>query len=904
MRLLWAAYLAFEPIYALCTTCGMPNTNLDTQGLIFQEELRAEPCVIFSNSWQVLGPFQIGTRESPWGADPLEARGGFRTLTYDPDIQFPSSLAINGTVKWSIAQATTLSSSDNSASVALEVNFPEIDWRFLQVVYGWAALQHQSWARGRFTVAGERQITVSIFIDGVLEFRIDNELYFGGDFYSYRRAPLLLTLDPGDHLIELRLVRDVRALGASTVPFINTTLTIAQVPPRLIPDPASILTADVVEDRLISPYASITLQNPIDDSVEVLWVKALDPKGTAHVVHLVSSSAKLAAHQTRAVAFTIDTSNSAPLQLSIQLGYVVGGIPTVQVTELVNIHLTHRKMDEAHKMTFLHPAGAVSYTILQPPLNKQCYRNKDLAILIALHGAGLPADHKEARHMLDGIYDICSWILIPSGVTSWSGDDWHTYGLSDVQSAVSTISKWIKAVGWDGPGVTEGDWIIVGHSNGGQGAWHVLSHYPDHVIAAASVSGYTSIENYVPFTMWRNMDTLLGAVVQTARQDFKHELLADNFAGIPIFQQHGGSDDNVPPYHSRLMHQLMWENNWTSQYKELPGKGHWYGGVLTTPFLTQFYHHYSSLDRETDILPSQFSFVIPPSSVMGSKGGICVDQLNSPDQSGYIHVTRDPISGTWVLETRNIHRFHLIPAAIRTAVPSHLIVDGTKNKFPVSVSNAHMTWYTQLQPMDWEVTRNTSWHGIRERYGRQIGPNAILRTIGSLNAVSSSNETAKLALQTCHILFQYFAADCAMFSPSSALPNPRSAAIASGMGNVITLLLGKRVNDFSLFNFPVLLRQDSLVLQTRKGEHRYEFEAGLGIIFIQPLRDERLEMVIWGFDLDGLRQAARLIPTLTGVGQPDFVIVNRHTPWKGQGALYAAGFFDYSWNISYASYVL
>ncbi|KAI5297766.1 hypothetical protein KEM56_004552, partial [Ascosphaera pollenicola] len=60
-----------------------------------------------SSKWDILGPFRIGTRESTWGADPLEAHGhghghgGFSSLTPDPQSTFASALGLGGNVSWS-----------------------------------------------------------------------------------------------------------------------------------------------------------------------------------------------------------------------------------------------------------------------------------------------------------------------------------------------------------------------------------------------------------------------------------------------------------------------------------------------------------------------------------------------------------------------------------------------------------------------------------------------------------------------------------------------------------------------------------------------------------------------------------------------------------------------------------
>lgn len=78
----------------------------------------------------------------------------------------------------------------------------------------------------------------------------------------------------------------------------------------------------------------------------------------------------------------------------------------------------------------MHPGGIISYAILRAPSMKaiQGLRpDQSLPVLVNLHGAGLEADSQQVRHMLDSAPDLCGWVLFPTGVTSWSGDDWRRY---------------------------------------------------------------------------------------------------------------------------------------------------------------------------------------------------------------------------------------------------------------------------------------------------------------------------------------------------------------------------------------------------------------------------------------------------------------------------------------------
>lgn len=89
------------------------------------------------------------------------------------------------------------------------------------------------------------------------------------------------------------------------------------------------------------------------------------------------------------------------------------------------VSLRERSLSNPQRMTYLHFSSIVSYAIVRPP-PPSCNATDDvMPIIVALHGAGLEADSLQARKMLDAAYGICSWMIIPSGVTSWSGDDWR-----------------------------------------------------------------------------------------------------------------------------------------------------------------------------------------------------------------------------------------------------------------------------------------------------------------------------------------------------------------------------------------------------------------------------------------------------------------------------------------------
>ncbi|KAL1587647.1 hypothetical protein WHR41_03449 [Cladosporium halotolerans] len=799
----------------------------------------------FSEEWQILGPFQIGTREAIWGADPLEQHGGFRAFERDRDSHFPSSLPANASVFWSNATAKLGDPSTNSASVELTVQYPDVDWAFLQQVYGWAALQWQAWARGEIIVERESTIALALDVENVLEYWIDGVHYFGGDFYGYGKAAAVLHLEPGIHRIDVRLVRDVRSMGGITTnPAINVRIDL-QASRGDVQAVGNIVIADRIDganDVLASDLASAMIRNNLQEKVVIRSAQPQDSMRNICEVRLA-------------------------LQASIEIA----------------------------------PGGMVSYAILRPPSLKaiETCNSPDgkLPILLALHGAGLEADSDQVRHGLDPLPDLCAWVLFPTGVTPWSGDDWHNWGYTDVEAAISAILKWIEQHSWEGPGVDIDRWLVSGHSNGGQGTWYFLTHHPDKVFAAAPLSGYSSIQNYVPYEFWRTADARKASIVQASLSDYRHELLLENAKGIPILQQHGSADDNVPAYHSRLMHQLLDQSDAHSTYFEMEGKPHYWDGVMTTPHLAEFFQaqlNASEKKRGGSSKSSNFTIVSADPGDTGSKNGVKILGLITPGQLGRVDFTLQSQGTTCSLFTSNVRSLQLsegLKSCKTLFVDDKRVNSGLTGGFGDLVLERRRdgTWISK-------TVRDDS------RRGRQSGAiDAVLRTRSTIQILSSPSEDHEgvkhTALQISRNLCQYFSADTEMASNASH-------AINDSTGNVISVSVGEdvqhRFGQAAAVKQAISLHKDRIELKDAQGTtHTYPSRSkGLAAIFLRPLPNERLELVVWGVDKQSLSIAARLVPTLTGAGVPDFVVANSDMLWKGVEGTLAMGFFDDLWNVS------
>ena len=178
----------------------------------------------------------------------------------------------NGTVHWSRPQVESTLTDSGGCKADLKVDFPDVDWNFHQTLYGWAALQWQGWARGIVVLDSDHVQTVKFYTDGVLEFWLDGKAYFGGDYYSFRKAPVVLHLEPGEHQLDVRLVRDGRVMGSVGEPNILLELEFEMVTQPIEVDAGRLLISDVVEGALASPHASVPVRNTGIGDMKILEI--------------------------------------------------------------------------------------------------------------------------------------------------------------------------------------------------------------------------------------------------------------------------------------------------------------------------------------------------------------------------------------------------------------------------------------------------------------------------------------------------------------------------------------------------------------------------------------------------------------------------------------------------------
>ena len=189
---------------------------------------------------------------------------------------------------------------------------------------------------------------------------------------------------------------------------------------------------------------------------------------------------------------------------------------------------------------------------------------------------------------------------------------------------------------------------------------------------------------------------------------------------------------------------------------------------------------------------------------------------------------------------------------------------------------------------------------MSQRRGRQLGTlNAILDTSGRYGILTSNN-ALPLAVQVSRNLLQYFGADAEILQPDEPGPPKRGNKVILSLGSAGFMLATAGGHEAIFID-----EKKGLCIRGSNGRLAvYGFTEGLGAIFLRPGINETLELVIWGFDTLGLGFAARMVPMLTGVGQPDFIVVGQESAWKGAAGVLALGYLDNSWTIVESSAIL
>lgn len=892
--------------------------------------------VEISREWDVLGPFPIHAREQHFlsPAFPLDL-----SKNIDLTRTYPSAYADGGYVSWSKV------SSDEHGS--LNVSHPNIRWEQLRATEGWAALQHHNVLRTYLTVYPPDSKQGRTEADPRLRVECLQGAYFSilpgdettwtthvlewhmGNVYALERAPIQFVSLPVSPYrdkatryqvvlcvpYEIRLFGDPRSYNSEhPILSINVTISIDTVPslgtsPNMatpvLHAPAHDIIPDFIYGRPFSSTLGIGLRN-VDfcrntKSISGWWtvVSAAIPPRAGLGLSLCNpvTAIRLAPTQTHVLTLVFQPDSGLippditelPVDITISPFHDGSACSNVDEQQIfrVNVPIRHIPMWTSINYTAIRATYNLGFSnptiflVLPPRYSNNEGEGGPKEPILALHGAGV--DIIDQTFWTDSLpRQDRAWVIIPSGRTSW-GLDWHGPSAADAFATVTALYDILRIgfVDWVYPRDTK--LIVMGHSNGGQGAWYVASRWPDKVKAVVAAAGYIKSQAYVPWTMSRFshfIDPALRAVLETSLLPDDNDLFLSNLAHTPVLAIHGDADDNVPPWHTREAVSVLreWNPDADVTYDEQPGQSHWWSEVLKNTRVQAFLDRVSSCEAPK-IKHRKYTLTVAVPAESGSMGGWRVHALEVPGRLGRLEVCEDDEGGVTVKASNiSVVSFDLSNASVNRLVIDNQCITHTS----MEAGTIWLEHNTNRNSTGWKAVDSYA-ENFQQPYGRA---QAILSADGIIDIVIPSlhhSSELSVALRIIHNLRTYHLLDARIFSAHEV-----EDGLAYG-GNMV-----------------VIGCADSLLVKDllRSSQCEWSHEGGTwvlndkkfdnptsGLLFLVKRTSNAASTVLFlqSSDPRGLERALRLFPIRTGVLVPDWLVVNERADRIGAGGAEGAG---------------
>ncbi|KAI8071088.1 hypothetical protein BC940DRAFT_295251 [Gongronella butleri] len=907
-----------------------------------------------SNTWQALGPFPAGMREHDFGADPLEAYGGFQHLKFSKTAQYPSELGSKGSVGWSTVKAVP--------EHTVVPPFSDIAWQQMTGPFGWSMECYQAWFRGSLRVNATSRLLIQVH--GAPVFFLDGKQY-SGDFYGYKTTTHVVALEKGLHQIDVRLVNDVRVFGGARPhqqPDCRFSVTIRPLEGSTAVDDlltgtaharnmvkSTLLPSFLVQYGFAGVHGSVTLQNVLTVPFQVMSIRLIfnaynsdmDVTTVLRPATLLQRSihATLMSGQQRAIGFKYDLSNvKDPIFLhatTVHIKVIVSVATASSTFSLVDesrIPTIDWRVQLAFRYTFVDFDESVQYAYAKRP--RTLTTDTDKPILLALHGAGVDAGSNFWTAAI--AQQEQSWIVFPTGRTPW-GYDWHGASMKNAFKAIDgleSVMSLVTASGTAGngpdaisptPAEEDTDWIVVergnfisignknrliyiGHSNGGQGAWHLATHFPDRAIAVVAAAGYTKIQDYVSYANWVSksyVDPFLYGVLESSIAEFNNDLHLSNMVGLPVLARYGADDDNVPPLHSKKYARILNQYNKNAsfvQISEVPNQGHWWSTVLNDRPVNQFLTRSLQQPARHGPQDTPFSLVTTNPATIGPVHGIQIEQLSIPFRKSTMQGrVKDAML---YLSTENISAFRVVGRHEKAIMVNNTLFHNDSGHLnALFVMDQQQQWRIETQKWPKKGWRARQMYGPIHRLWESRKP-LLLVTPSKPSSAAHAQVYEHLALQLAHDWHLYGHGDAMVVTDDHPLVTfeevDLSSSGTSGMDAHepcswrVYFGIGTDNNAMAqiLATAPIRIQAGKHSLTV--GTNQY-YDPGTGAMFLCPGGGNELALMIYGVDVQGLQLASQLIPKRTGMLMPEWAVINPVAKEQGLGGIKSAGFFHNNW---------
>lgn len=601
----------------------------------------------------------------------------------------------------------------------------------------------------------------------------------------------------------------------------------------------------------------------------------------------------------------------------------------------------------AYMYSYLAPDHTVQLAAATPPRRA----NRALAgkgplppLILTLHGAGVDIRDLFFSNSIQKQND--SWSILPTGRTPW-GYDWQLASLQAADAAVTAFHKHLYGLPANVSDEERNKWqfdpeklFIMGHSNGGQGAWYRLARFPDRVIGGVVAAGYIKVSDYVSFA-WKVgrhfTDPALQGLLHSSISMFENDLFASNLAGLDLLVKYGSADANVPPWNSKDMAMLV--DGWNQRsglvnkvkIAEVPGRPHWWDTLFSESDVQQAIEASTSSSKnpgyEMPDSPQRFTLTVANPAEAGSKGGWRISEIDVPGRLAKLEVRygeqatqngADKDSAHVQVVARNVRRIDLDMVVLRRSASAALLSNSTPMRLSLNgqeieadLHGVETVHFFHKGHGEWESWTDLETSTTSAR-ARPIGP--VLRIVSSegpmVIVVPSAGSTIEVTAWMG--VARRFAADLLLYGLINSQIITDADFVSSGAAdtfdrsNIVTLG-GPHVNTFtrSIYdswptqNNPIQFPSPETSSQFEiQGCSFYEIGTAMLALAPHPTFDQGLVLIAHGVGVEGVSRAARLLPTRTATMIPEWIVVDRSAEWMGEGGVQAAGWYDRGWSWS------
>lgn len=351
--------------------------------------------------------------------------------------------------------------------------------------------------------------------------------WYAGDVYSFANTPSgsrktssygsnfarSIMLAPGKYMILVKAIYEIRMFGdpgPKGAPTINLCF-VAAVEKGERKQPWEVVEGlrvvpDIFEGQLMGDWISVPIRlgAGAEEGLKVVNVSIEGTMGEPVQVKLVGGQIDIYPGQIRPIPIRLhQRSDVQPHIGSLQI--------TLHLEYRGRRHLLHWTYDLKYipshpstpfTITFASPLDSssedhepslISYATVVPPNMSLSPVDSEPPVLLGLHGAGVDVESPFWAKAIPAVPGM--WAVLPTGKNEW-GEDWHGGSMGDVWAARGALLGLLARVGQKTSDQTL--WVLeltatgcllsvlmprlVGHSNGGQGAWHLAARYPDRIV--------------------------------------------------------------------------------------------------------------------------------------------------------------------------------------------------------------------------------------------------------------------------------------------------------------------------------------------------------------------------------------------------------------------------------------